>query len=235
MNITLSAEEARVIGCLMEKAITTPDQYPLTLNALTNACNQKSSREPVMALQIGAVQRTTRQLEEKYLLSKKEGLKSNVEKYAQRMCNTTLGEIQFDAAEYAIVCLVLLRGPQTPGELRSRSGRLHNFSDNHAVVESLKRLMSREGGAFLARLPKKVGRQDHEYMHLFYGDLESAIEETSSSITAPNQRKDDRIAILEARVQVLETALIGLAETLGETIVLTPPEARREDSLDTES
>ena len=120
----LDDKEARVIGCLIEKSIVTPDQYPLTLNALTNACNQKSSRDPVMALTQGEVQHTIRTLEAKHFVRTEENFKSRTEKYSQRFCNSRYSELQFSDAEVAIVCLLLLRGPQTPGELRARSGRL---------------------------------------------------------------------------------------------------------------
>lgn len=223
MNIELTSEEARVIGCLLEKAITTPDQYPLSLNALTNACNQKSSRDPAMSLNQGIVQRTTRQLENKYLLSTTEG--KNIEKYTQRFCNTALSALQFIEAEYAIIALLLLRGPQTPGELRSRSGRLHTFADNQEVADSLTTLLDREDGPVVARLSKKQGRQDHEYMHLFCGEIGSVTEE------APIQRapaREDRTAVLERRIDKLENALISLAETLGEELDLgSPPEGDR--------
>ena len=116
----LSDNEARVIGCLIEKSVTTPDQYPLTLNALTNACNQKSGRSPVMALQPGETQRTARDLEARSLILVEENFKSRAEKYVQRFCNTRFSEYQFDPPQLAIVCLLLLRGPQTPGELRAR-------------------------------------------------------------------------------------------------------------------
>lgn len=220
IDFPLTPEELRVIACLMEKAVTTPDQYPLTLNALTNACNQKSSRDPVMSLEFGAVTRTTRQLEEKALISSSEG-KSNVIKFTQRMCNTLLSELQFSEAEYAVICLLMLRGPQTPGELRSRSGRLYAFADNEEVKSVLQGLIDREGGPVVARLPRNPGRKDHEYMHLFAGEVESVTEETrvaerSSAVT----QKDDRIAQLEARVCKLERALSDLAESLGEEINL---------------
>jgi len=221
-------EELRIIGCLMEKAVTTPDQYPLTLNALTNACNQKSSRDPVMSLEHGTVARTTRQLEEKTLISSGEG-KSNVVKFTQRMCNTLLSELQFSAAEYAVICLLMLRGPQTPGELRTRSGRLYVFDDNEEVKAVLKALMDREGGPVVARLARKPGRKDHEYTHLFAGEIDSVAEETtvaerSSAVT----QNDDRVAQLEARVCKLERALSDLAERLGEEINLAEIESELE-------
>jgi len=220
IDSTLTAEEVRVIGCLLEKAVTTPDQYPLTLNALTNACNQKSSRDPVMSLDQGTVEHTTRQLEEKALISSSPG-KSNVTKYTQRFCNTLLSELQFDEAEYAVVTLLLLRGAQTPGELRTRSGRLHTFDDNESVKATLDALMNREDGALVARLARKPGRKDHEYMHLFAGEIESVAEEdtiTERSVAA--SQKQDRITRLEVRVDNLERALKDLAERLGEDIDL---------------
>ena len=112
----IDATEARVIGCLIEKSIVTPDQYPLTLNALTNACNQKSSRDPVMSLSQGEVQHTIRALEAKHFVRTEDNFKSRTEKYTQRFCNSRYSEQQFDPAQLAIVCLLLLRGPQTPGE-----------------------------------------------------------------------------------------------------------------------
>jgi uncharacterized protein len=220
MSLSLTPVEARIIGCLMEKAVFTPDLYPLTLNALTNACNQKSSRESVMSLEPGLVQRTTRQLEEKFLLSKREGQKANVEKYAQRLCNTPMAKWKFSDAEYAIVCLLLLRGPQTPGELRTRSGRLFDFSDNGQVVETLTALMDREEGPVVARLPRKQGRQDHEYMHLFAGDIDSAPLEATVVERSGSTGREDRLQLLEARVAALETALRTLAQRLGEEMDL---------------
>ncbi len=221
IDIPLAPEELRILGCLMEKAVTTPDQYPLTLNALTNACNQKSSRDPVMSLDQGLVARTARQLEEKTLISSSEG-KSNVVKFTQRLCNTHLAELQFNEAEYAVVCLLLLRGPQTPGELRTRSGRLYSFDDNEEVKAVLHALMDREGGPVVARLARKPGRKDHEYAHLFAGEVDSVAEETSvAERTSTLTHKDDRISQLEARVGKLERALVDLAQRLGEEIKLT--------------
>ena len=220
MDLQLNPEEARIIGCLSEKAVTTPDQYPLTVNALTNACNQKSSRNPVMALHQGDVQRTVRELKDKHLVSIEESFKSNTEKYTQRFCNTLLSEYQFDQAQYAIICLLLLRGPQTPGELRSRGGRLHDFEDNQQVVESLKALMEREAGPVVARLPRQSGRMDHEYMHLFSGEIESTPEEQTVVQRAPATNRDQQIIKLEARLDTHEKALIGLAKQLGEEIDL---------------
>jgi uncharacterized protein YceH (UPF0502 family) len=223
MNIQLNAEESRVIGCLMEKSVTTPDQYPLTLNALTNACNQKSSREPVMNLHQGEVQRSCNELKAKHLISIETGFKSGAEKYTQRLCNTLLSECQFDEAEYAIVCLLLLRGSQTPGELRSRAGRLYQFQDNQEVTESLKALMDRQGGPIIARLSKQPGRQDHEYTQLFQGDVESVAEDLDVAQRTPTPNRDQQMIKLEARIEVLERELVKLGEQLGEEVNLENP------------
>ncbi|MGB5353518.1 MAG: DUF480 domain-containing protein, partial [Woeseia sp.] len=137
MTNTLNAEEARIIGCLIEKSIVTPDQYPLSLNGLTNACNQKSGRNPTMALTKGEVQRHARLLDGKNLVRVDENFRSGVEKYSQRLCNTRYSDYHFDDGQLALVCVMLLRGPQTPGELRTHCRRLHAFADNAAVVACL--------------------------------------------------------------------------------------------------
>src|SRR5210317_973986 len=167
----LSANECRVLGCLMEKSVTTPEQYPLTLNALVNACNQKSARTPVMSLTQGAVQQTVRTLEQQHLLLVEENFKRGVEKYTQRLCNSSYSELQLDSAQFAIICLMLLRGPQTPGEIRARSGRLHEFADNQAAVEALQSLVDYPGEALVVKLPRTPGRKDSEYMHLLGGEI----------------------------------------------------------------
>ena len=211
----LDDKEARVIGCLIEKSITTPDQYPLTLNALTNACNQKSSRDPVMSLSQGEVQHTIRTLEAKHLVRIEENFKSRTEKYSQRFCNTRYSDLQLDPAEVAIVCLLLLRGPQTPGELRARSGRLHTFADNAAVVVALVGLIEREAGPLVVKLPRTPGRKDSEYMHLFCGpvDIEAHVAEARAAKSAAPQRGG--IAELTERVERLEAELAALKEQLG--------------------
>ena len=213
MNIELTLNETRVLGCLMEKSVTTPEQYPVTLNALTNACNQKSSRNPVLTLEPGVVERTVRDLEAKHLVASDENFKSRVEKFTQRFCNTPFADVQLDGAEFAVLCLLLLRGPQTPGELRTRSGRLHDFADNQAVVETLAGLLERDGGPLVARLPRTPGRQDHEYAHLLSGAIESV---PASLAAAPDAvRAPSRTADLEARVATLEQEVRELREALG--------------------
>jgi uncharacterized protein YceH (UPF0502 family) len=216
LDIRLTPNEARVIGCLMEKSVITPDQYPLSLNALVNACNQKSSREPVMSLDPGIVERTVKDLIAKQLVMTQE-FGSRVEKYQQRFCNTHFAEIKFSVAEFAVVCLLLLRGPQTPGELKAHSGRLHEFADLDEVDATLESLLTRSDGPFVARLPREPRRKDHAYAHLFGGPLESAplsarAPESAAAAAAP---RPNGLAAIEARVDKLEQELAALKKALG--------------------
>jgi uncharacterized protein YceH (UPF0502 family) len=213
--LNLTENEARIIGCLIEKSITTPDQYPLTLNALTNACNQKSGRNPVMSLQQGEVQHTLRLLGDQTLVRTEENFKSSTEKYTQRFCNTRFSDLQFDPPQTAIICLLLLRGPQTPGEFRARSGRLHTFADNAAVVDAITTLIEREGAPLLVKLPRSPGRKDSEYMHLFSGEVdveEHAMRAKTATATGSGNRVSvselaDRLSMLEAEFAELKDQL----------------------------
>ena len=212
----LSINETRVIGCLMEKAVVTPDQCPLTLNALMAACNQKSSRDPVLTLDRGTVQRTARELEEKCLVVIEENFRTGVSKYRQRLCNTPFSDYQFAEDEYAVICVLLLRGPQTPGELRTRCARLHAFADNAAVTDKLLGLLdpNREGGPVVARLARSPGRRDHQYAHLFSGEIESVpVDQPAVERAAA---RPSRLAALEARVEALERDLAALKRHSGD-------------------
>jgi uncharacterized protein len=171
MKIELSPLEARVIGCLIEKQITTPDQYPLSLNALVLACNQKSNRHPAMDLDEATVQNTLDQLARKHLVIEKSGFGSRVPKYQHRFCNTEFGTLKLTPQELAIVCELLVRGPQTPGELRARASRMAPFSDVGQVEATLEGLSTREDGPFVVRLPREPGRRDSRYAHLFSGPV----------------------------------------------------------------
>jgi uncharacterized protein YceH (UPF0502 family) len=207
--------EARIIGCLIEKSITTPDLYPLTLNALINACNQKSGRNPVMALQPGEVQHALGVLEAKHYVRRDENFKSRTEKYTQRFCSTRYSNLQLDKAEVAIVCLLLLRGPQTPGELRARSGRLHNFADNGEVSTALAGLVERDGESLAVKLPKSPGRKDAEYMHLFSGpvDLEAHASQARAEVNSGSSERHS-VAELAERVSQLEADVVALKAQL---------------------
>jgi len=204
LNIQLDDYEARVIGSLIEKEHTTPEQYPLSLNALTNACNQKSSRDPVMNLDEGMVQETVDVLIKKRLVSEKTGFGSRVVKYQHRFCNTDFGDLTFSAQELGIICVLLLRGAQTPGELRIRSERLCKFSDVQETEAVLERLMEREDGPFVVRLPREPGKRESRYAHLFCGDVElpPAQEETDVSWPASHNSRD-RLEHLEEGLQAL--------------------------------
>ena len=215
MQTQLNDIEARVIGCLIEKSIVTPDQYPLTLNALTNACNQKSSRNPVMSLTQGEVQHAIRELENKHLVRTDEDFKSRTEKYVQRFCNTRYSNLQFSDAEVAVVCLLLLRGPQTPGELRSRSGRLQTFEDNTEVVQTLTSLAEREPNPLVVKLPRTPGRKDSEYMHLFSGPVDvEAHESRAREQQARSTPSRHSTAELEARISQLEAEVAAIKAKL---------------------
>lgn len=211
----LTDNEARVIGCLMEKSVVTPDQYPLTLNALTNACNQKSARNPVLSLEPGTVQRAARDLATKNFVREEENFRRGVEKYNQRFCNSTFSDYQFDAAQFAITCLLLLRGAQTPGELRARSGRLHSFADNAAVMDALAGLIEREGDALVVKLPRTPGRKDAEYMHLLCGpiDVEAHVARAQAAISSATSAHGN-VSELEQRVSKLEQEVAELKEHL---------------------
>jgi uncharacterized protein YceH (UPF0502 family) len=206
MNIEFSALEARVIGCLIEKEITTPDQYPLSLNALTNACNQKTNREPVLELAESAVQTAVDALMKKYMVSDKSaGYGGRVTKYKHRFCNTEFGSLKFSKQELGILCVLLLRGPQTPGELRARTNRLCDFADAAGVEATLKSLMTREDGPFVARLARAAGAREPRYAHLFSGSIESAPDEpASAAASGPSAAADSLAPSMAARVTRLE-------------------------------
>lgn len=216
MKTELNEVEARVIGCLIEKSIITPDQYPMTLNALTNACNQKSSREPVMSLTPGEVQHTIRALEAKHLARTEENFKSRAEKYAQRFCGTRYSDLQLNPAQVAVVCLLLLRGPQTPGEIKARSGRLHEFADNSEVVSTLESLIDRDGEPLLVKLPRTPGRKDCEYMHLFSGAVDVEAYASRALAAKPAMASTaSGVADLLQRVEQLEAEVAELRALIG--------------------
>jgi len=210
MNIELSQEETRVIGCLIEKQITTPDQYPLSLNALTNACNQKSNRDPVMTLDEPSVQHIVDSLARRHFVMEKSGFGSRVPKFQHRFCNSEYGTLKFSAQELAILCELLLRGPQTPGELRSRANRMAAFTDTGAVEATLASLAERADGPFVTRLPRETGRRDARYAHLFSGEVptvSAAPNEAPSVAAAPSRldRLEEELRQLRAELDELKT------------------------------
>lgn len=212
MRIELDPLEARVIGCMIEKQITTPDQYPLSLNSLVSACNQKSNRDPVMSLDEPAVQRTLDGLSRRHLVLERSGFGSRVPKYQHLFCNTEFGSLKFSAQELAIVCELLLRGPQTPGELRSRASRMASFSDVSEVETALQNLLARESGPLAARLPREPGRRESRYMQLFGGQpppetLAASAAAPESAAVGDDPTLADRVRSLEEEVRQLRAEL----------------------------
>ncbi|HET7756356.1 MAG TPA: DUF480 domain-containing protein [Steroidobacteraceae bacterium] len=226
MKVELNPLEARVIGCLIEKQITTPDQYPLSLNALVNGCNQKSNREPVMELDEPTVQRIVDGLVRKHLLLERSGFGSRVAKYRHCFCNTEFGTLKFDPQELAIVCELLLRGPQTPGELRSRASRMTSFADVAEVEAALVRLTERADGPHVTRLAREPGRRESRYAQLFSpvpADTAGAAASAAAPAAAaaqpasalPEWRDEQRLARLEREVEALRAELAELKARLG--------------------
>ncbi len=213
MNINFDANEARVIGCLIEKEITTPDQYPLSLNALTLACNQKTNRDPVLELGETAVQQAIDSLMKKHLVSDKSaGYGGRVTKYKHRFCNTEFGPLKFSNQELGILCVLLLRGAQTPGELRSRTQRLCEFAAAEAVEAALHGLIDREDGPFIARLSRPAGAREFRYAHLFSGAIEAAAAAEVAAVQSAGggASVNERLDRLEQRVAELRAELDGI-------------------------
>src|SRR5271169_2870534 len=180
MNIILSDAEARVLGALIEKDLTTPEYYPLSLNALVHACNQKSNREPFMTLDEDAVQQALRALNQKELAGPADNMESRVTKYEHRLQEA----FNFTRHEIAILCELLLRGPQTPGELRNRADRMHKFEDLGVVHSTLQRLMKR-APPLAALLPRQPGTKEARYAQLLSEDVEAWKAEPEAEAAAP--------------------------------------------------
>ncbi len=208
MNIELTLNETRIIACLIEKEITTPEQYPLSLNALTNACNQKSNRDPVLDLDDAQVQQLVDGLIKKFYVSEHGGYGSRVAKFQHRFCNTNYGTLKFSPQELAIVCELFLRGPQTPGELRSRASRLCRFADVGEVEAALEQLARREDGPYVVRLPREPGKRESRYAHLFSGEVRGA--EPGAALVDTGPAHGDRLEQIEQRLAELEAEVAAL-------------------------
>lgn len=213
MKIQLTAIEARIIGALIEKQITTPDQYPLSLNALVNACNQKSNREPLMQLDEATVKSVVDGLERRHLVMEKSGYGSRVPKYQQIFCNTEFGSLKFTPQETGIVCELLLRGPQTPGELRGRVPRFADLPDPGIIETLLDGLAGRSDGPVVAQLAREAGRRDSRWAQLF-AELPESLpgataepESPGSAVAAPPTSSPSH---LMARIEALESEVAAL-------------------------
>ncbi len=214
MPVQLSALDARVLACLIEKEITTPDQYPLSLNALTNACNQKTNRDPVLELGEAVVQDTLDALSKRHLVMERSGFGSRVLKYRHRLCNGDHNPLQFSPQELGIVCELLLRGPQTPGELRNRAQRLAPFADLGVVEATLEGLRTRSDGPYVVKLARQPGAREARYAQLFTG-VPVVGAEPEEDLAAPAAAGvAERLRLLESSVQELKAELAELRTRL---------------------
>ncbi len=205
----LSHNQQRILGCLLEKQSTTPEHYPLSLNSLTSACNQKSNREPVLSLAETQVQETLDELIALHLVTVDEGLSGRVNKYAHRFCNTEFSSLQFTEQQRAIICLLLLRGPQTPGELRTRSNRLAEFNNVNEVEAALNTLIEQE---YVARLAREPGKRESRYMHLFVDPNDTTETMVSNE---PEQTNDSDVQQLRAEIEELRQQINSIKAHLG--------------------
>ncbi|EMR0565565.1 YceH family protein [Enterobacter roggenkampii] len=216
MKYQLNGTEARVIGCLLEKQVTTPEQYPLSVNAVTMACNQKTNREPVMNLSEHEVQDVLDALVKRHYLRTVSGFGNRVTKYEQRFCNSEFGDLKLSSAEVAVITTLLLRGAQTPGELRTRASRMHEFSDMQEVEQTLEGLGAREDRPYVVRLAREPGKRESRYMHLFSGEVDSSVKSSATDITAVDDDLVARVAALEDEVAGLKQRLDALLAHLGD-------------------
>ncbi|MEG4677032.1 YceH family protein [Enterobacter cloacae] len=216
MKYQLSATEARVIGCLLEKQVTTPEQYPLSVNAVTMACNQKTNREPVMNLGEHEVQDILDELVKRHYLRTVSGFGNRVTKYEQRFCNSEFGDLKLSAAEVAVITTLLLRGAQTPGELRTRASRMHEFADMQEVEQTLNGLATREDGPYVVRLAREPGKRESRYMHLFSGEVDTSTVLADSAAPAAHDSLAARVEALEEEVAGLKQRLDALLAHLGD-------------------
>ncbi|QBM22836.1 DUF480 domain-containing protein [Citrobacter arsenatis] len=215
MKYELTATEARVIGCLLEKQVTTPEQYPLSVNGVVTACNQKTNREPVMNLSESDVQDQLDNLVKRHFLRTVSGFGNRVTKYEQRFCNSEFGNLKLSAGEVALITTLLLRGAQTPGELRSRASRMYEFSDMAEVESTLEKLATRDDGPFVVRLAREPGKRESRYMHLFCGEVDEAIA-AADELPAASGDLQARVEALETEVAELKQRLDSLLAHLGE-------------------
>ena len=217
MNLVLSAIEVRILGCLIEKQATTPDVYPLTLNSLLSACNQKSNREPVMDLDETDVMAALDTLIEKTLASTYQSSRNRMAKYQHRLHQRVFDEFNFSMPELATLGVLFLRGPQTLGEIRTRAARIHEFPDMDAVISVLKALEENSHGPYVVMLPRQPGRKEPRYAHLFCGDVE-AVSSSDSGAVAVGVKSNSRLEELELEVSDLRQKLLGLEHRFDEFV-----------------
>jgi hypothetical protein len=204
--------EVRVLGALLEKEITTPEYYPLSLNALINACNQKSNRDPVMTLDESAVRDALDRLTGKNLVGHASTADSRVPKYTHHLQEV----FNFDRRETAVLCVLMLRGPQTPGELRGRTERMYKFDDLSVVESAIHRLMEREPPLAM-KLARQPGTKESRYAHLLSGELEEwSMPAENPLVAAAGPQDDQRITRLETELETLRKEVADLRQQLGD-------------------
>lgn len=212
----LSPMQCRIIGVMLEKETTTPDQYPLSLNGLALGCNQKSNREPVMSLSESDVQNVVDELVELKLLMVDYQSGGRVNKYIHRFYNTEFGNVKFTPQQRAIICVLLLRGPQTPGELRTRTSRLADFSDVSEIEITLNQLQNFNGGALVKKLEREPGKRDSRYVHLFSGLDQAVLPQSGLSQASDINTEENSTSesTLTQRVIELEQQVASLTEQM---------------------
>ncbi len=219
MNIELDATEVRVLGSLVEKELTTPDYYPMTVSALTNACNQKSNRDPVMSLTENEVMDALGSLSRKQLAWEKGGAGGRVPRYAHKLSGTLTRTYDFSRRQLGVLAVLFLRGPQTPGEIRARTTRMCDFQGLPEVEETLNELAEQDGGPYVVELPREPGRRERRYAHLFSGEVDLAsfqAEAPGVAHAGPDEDLGRRITALEEQVAGLVEELSGLRRRLDE-------------------
>lgn len=216
--VLLDDMQLRILGSLMEKQVTTPDQYPLSLNALTNACNQKSNRDPVVNYEQGEVQIAIDALINQAMVIDSSDFNSRSAKLQHRFCNTEFSDRQFNKQEFAIICLLFLRGPQTPGELKSRSGRLCQFENSAEVESCLKNLSDKAGVQYVQQLPREPGKRESRFSHCFSEHVSQSVtaefEALPQVIESNNKELEEKVGYLEDKVIDLESRLAALEDAL---------------------
>lgn len=215
--ITLSPEQCRIIGVMLEKETTTPEQYPLSPNGILIGCNQKSNREPVMSLTESDVQNVIDELVAMNQLMVDHKASSRVNKYFHRFCNTEFGSLQFTLQQRAVICVLLLRGPQTPGELRTRTNRLADFKDVGEVETTLNELQELNGQILVKKLAREPGKRDSRYVQLLSEfDEDSYVQAVETQTNqSPSEEKNQlaqRVIELEQQVASLTKQMATLTE-----------------------
>jgi len=217
--ITLSAEQCRIIGVMLEKETTTPEQYPLSINGITTGCNQKSNREPVMSLSENDVQNIVDELVKMSQLMVDHKASGRVNKFFHRFCDTEFGNLKFTPQQRAIICVLLLRGPQTPGELRTRTNRLADFADVSEVEAALEQLQDLTNQPLVKKLAREPGKRESRYVHLFSDIDECYLAESSSTSADTTPLESDkelaqRVLVLEKQVALLTEHVACLTDLL---------------------